>query len=94
MRSNFDKLNFSSQQPNPNICVTGTDDFVVVDSVDAASADGSPASKKSADASLGRNSDGYTWSKRLVFRAKLTMHTAFERCVRTTYLKNKSVCKV
>lgn len=23
--------------------------------------------------------DGYTWSKRLVFRARLTMHTAFER---------------
>ena len=24
-------------------------------------------------------SDGYTWSRQLVFRAKLTMHTAFER---------------
>ena len=26
-----------------------------------------------------RPGDGYTWSRQLVFRAKLTMHTAFER---------------
>ena len=25
------------------------------------------------------NSDGYVWKRQLVFRAKLTMHTAFER---------------
>ncbi len=25
------------------------------------------------------SSDGYTWKRQLVFRAKLTMHTAFER---------------
>ena len=27
----------------------------------------------------GQQGDGYAWVKQLVFRAKLTMHTAFER---------------
>ena len=51
----------------PEICVTAEDSFVVVD-VD------SPVTEP-----VMRPGDGYTWSRQLVFRAKLTMHTAFER---------------
>ena len=32
-----------------------------------------------AETDSGSNEDGYSWKRQLVFRAKLTMHTAFER---------------
>ena len=54
----------------PEICVTGgaaSDSFVVIHSPDHG------------PGPVMRPGDGYTWSPQLVFRAKLTMHTAFER---------------
>ena len=54
----------------PEICVTGgaaTESFVVIHSPDHG------------PGPVMRPGDGYTWSPQLVFRAKLTMHTAFER---------------
>ena len=60
------------------------EDFVVVGSEDENESTGgksSKAQKQHVDEppAAGDGSDGYTWSRRLVFRAKLTMHTAFER---------------
>jgi WD40 repeat protein len=59
----------------PEICVTATGDesFVVINSpVEEAIEVSSPGPAM-------KPGDGYTWSRQLVFRAKLTMHTAFER---------------
>eukprot|EP00094_Tigriopus_californicus_P005213 TCALIF_05026-PB protein Name:"Similar to WDFY3 WD repeat and FYVE domain-containing protein 3 (Homo sapiens)" AED:0.04 eAED:0.04 QI:7/0.93/0.68/1/1/1/16/134/3650 len=69
--SGSQRLQEANRQPNPGIFVTN-EDFVVVNETDL---------DNSADPAAGakHNSDGYTWSRRLVFRAKLTMHTAFER---------------
>eukprot|EP00095_Tigriopus_kingsejongensis_P009945 maker-scaffold981_size73921-snap-gene-0.19 protein:Tk09945 transcript:maker-scaffold981_size73921-snap-gene-0.19-mRNA-1 annotation:"low quality protein: wd repeat and fyve domain-containing protein 3" len=58
-------------RPKPGICVTN-EDFVVVNQEDL-------PRQTSSNGDNGDRSDGYTWSRRLVFRAKLTMHTAFER---------------
>jgi len=59
----------------PEICVTSTgeESFVVINSpVEEAMEVSSPGPAM-------KPGDGYTWSRQLVFRAKLTMHTAFER---------------
>ncbi len=61
----------NGRQP-PSPCIT-KDDFVVVPKEEVgggAGEDGEGAR---------RPNDGYDWMRRLVFRAKLTMHTAFER---------------
>ena len=49
----------------PEICVTADESFVLLHS---------PGTEP-----VMRPGDGYTWARQLIFRAKLTMHTAFER---------------
>ena len=54
------------------------EDFVVVSETDVK--DNNQKDKdKDKDKDKERPDDGYTWVRRLLFRAKLTMHTAFER---------------
>lgn len=61
------------------------EDFVVVSEDDvaanksAAKAGADSSANKERHVSGGGGGDGYTWVRRLLFRAKLTMHTAFER---------------
>ncbi len=60
------KLGDSSESGSDQTSIQVTnEDFVVVVS--------------NSSKNLEDNTDGYTWVRRLVFRAKLTMHTAFER---------------
>ncbi len=59
------------QQPQSTSSVA-SEDFVVVSMKEAQKKD------SAFDRSSSRK-DGYTWAKKLVFRARLTMHTAFER---------------
>ena len=48
------------------------DDFVLINDRDVPASSGARPRQ-------GQQGDGYAWVKQLVFRAKLTMHTAFER---------------
>ena len=64
-----DQVDSSVTPASPELGVTEEENFVLVHSPQSVEGPG-PAM---------RPGDGYTWSRQLVFRAKLTMHTAFER---------------
>ena len=64
------------------------DDFVLINDRDVPSSSGVRPRQ-------GQQGDGYAWVKQLVFRAKLTMHTAFERAdnARSVVVRWEEHCK-